>query len=948
MTLSKVLASLVMLAGVITAMGACSAAPPEIQDSTCHAGVEGCSCSNVGDTAACGTTLSQTDTTVTCAIGHSTCTNGLWSACTGEHTETKNLPGTGLNANGITSLGKSVTCSNLCDPNQCQSYEDGPADVDASGVSAVDGGLGLTQGDGGGTGPCNGLGCNVVKCTGNATTSISGFVYDPANANPLYNVYVYVPVDPKGTIPALPTGATKDQCANQTTITAVTVTTTAIDGSFTLTGVPSGANIPLVVQSGQWRREIMLKNVTSCVSNTVSSTSCVAAIPAASCALRLPKNHTDGYDWTNATYDFADVPQLAIITGNADPFECLLLKMGIDPLEFGSTTKNPTRRVHFFESPDYPGTVLASTFGNRVTGDQLWNTASILPNYAAILFPCEGEPVDKMNNPKANVPKTSKPPGNGIDPYTNLINYANAGGRVFATHFSYVWMQYPQLFGYVTGDNWGAVATWDHPYSSLLGMNTSSYATQDPMTASIDQTFTKGQAFAQWLLDVGASASLGSLSLHQGRHDVTALGATTQDWSAAIDTGSGVTPQSFNPSFTYNTPYPALPANQYGRVVFSDFHVSTSALTNTNLQSSCTGNSDCGYTQTCNGYVAQIPGNCTEACYSATDCANTSYTCQGGQLGACGPKACTKSNQCGGGTCTNGACVCTKGTQCASGVCSGGVCTASTCETTSNCGGSQTCGGSLTQGVCAKSCLLQTDCTGGELCVDSNDNLCSGGTCTCSGCTKSSQCSSKLVNPTCTGVQAAQNGTCSPAIPTGAPSSSNGWFPYACANQPMIAQEEALEFMFFDLTSCVAPDTGNQGGPPPYKSATFTQDFTGTCSTGQSIKWREFDWQANIPTGTSIVYAAQSGASTTTLLNATPTALATTTTTTNLPNFDAAIIDTSSGGTTSGTGPFNLASPAVRSDTILRVTITMNTDKTGTLTPLLINWKVQYDCTDSQ
>jgi hypothetical protein len=164
----------------------------------------------------------------------------------------------------------------------------------------------------------------------------------------------------------------------------------------------------------------------------------------------------------------------------------------------------------------------------------------------------------------------------------------------------------------------------------------------------------------------------------------------------------------------------------------------------------------------------------------------------------------------------------------------------------------------------------------------------------------------------------------------------------------MIAQEEALEFMFFDLTSCVAPDTGNQGGPPPYKSATFTQDFTGTCATGQSIKWREFDWQANIPTGTSIAYAAQSGASTTTLLNATPTKLATTTTTTNLPNFDAAIIDTSSGGTTSGTGPFNLASPAVRSDAILRVTITMNTDTTGTLTPLLINWKVQYDCTDSQ
>lgn len=949
MTLTKALGALAIVLGGAVATGACSAGPPEISDSTCHAGVEGCGCTNVGETAACGTELSQTDTTVTCSMGHSTCTSGLWSACSSEHTETRNLPGIGMNANGITTLGKSVTCSNLCDPNQCQSYQDGPTDVDAAGVQITDGGLGLIKGDGGGTGPCNGLGCNVVKCTGNATTSISGFVYDPANANPLYNVYVYVPVDAKGTIPALTTGASKIQCSNQTTITAVTVTTTAVDGSFTLTGVPSGSNIPLVVQSGQWRREIMLKTVNSCVNNTVTTSSCVSAVPAASCALRLPKNHTDGYDWTNGLYDFADVPQLAIVTGNADPFECLLLKIGIDPNEFGSTTKNATRRVHFFESPDDPSTVLSSTYGNRVTGDQLWNTASILPNYAAILLPCEGAAIDKMNNPKANVPDTSKPPGNGIDPYANLINYANAGGRVFATHFSYVWLQYPQLFAYVTGDNWGAVATWDHTYSTLLGMNVSSYATQDPLVATVDQTFTKGAAFAQWLLDVGASSTLGSMTLHEARHDLTAIGATTQDWSAAIDTGSGVKPTSFNPSFTFNTPYPALPANQYGRVVFSDFHVSTNTLTNTNLQSSCTATTDCGYTQTCNGYVASVPGSCTEACYSATDCANTSYTCKGGQLGTCTPLACTKNNQCGGGTCTSGACTCKTGAQCGSGVCNGGVCTASTCETVNNCGGSQTCGGTATQGTCTKTCSLQTDCGGGELCVDSNHNLCNGGTCTCSGCTKSTQCSSKLQNPTCTGVQPTQYGTCTPAAPTNPPNNSNGWFPTACANQPMIAQEQALEFMFFDLTSCVAPDTGNQGnGPPTYKAATFTQDFTGTCGTGQSIKWREFDWQATIPTGTSIVFAGQSGPTTAKLLNTTPVTLATTTTSTNLPNYDAAIIDTSTGGTTSGTGPFNTANPAIRSDTILRVTITMNPDTAGTVTPLLQNWKVQYDCTDSQ
>jgi hypothetical protein len=185
-------------------------------------------------------------------------------------------------------------------------------------------------------------------------------------------------------------------------------------------------------------------------------------------------------------------------------------------------------------------------------------------------------------------------------------------------------------------------------------------------------------------------------------------------------------------------------------------------------------------------------------------------------------------------------------------------------------------------------------------------------------------------------------------MPANPPGNSNGWFPYACANQPMIAQEQALEFMFFDLTSCVAPDNAQPPGPPPYKSATFTQDFTGTCPSGQSIAWREFDWQADVPSGTNIAFAAQSGPNSSGLLNATPVALATATTSTNLPTYDAVIIDTSTGGTTTGTAPFNKASPPIRSDTLLRVTITMNPDTNGTITPVLKSWKVQYDCTASQ
>ena len=62
---------------------------------------------------------------------------------------------------------------------------------------------------------------------------------------------------------ALPTfteGVTCDTCGGAASLNAVAVTTTATDGTFTLTnvpagtGIPTGAGIPLVVQSGKWRR----------------------------------------------------------------------------------------------------------------------------------------------------------------------------------------------------------------------------------------------------------------------------------------------------------------------------------------------------------------------------------------------------------------------------------------------------------------------------------------------------------------------------------------------------------------------------------------------------------------------------------------------------------------------------------------------------------------------
>jgi hypothetical protein len=843
----------------------------------------------------------------------------------------------------------------------------------------------------------------------------------------------------------LTSGASIDQCAGAN-LAAATATTTDALGAFTLTGVPSGSNIPIVVQSGKWRREIVLANVSSCVNNTISSTSCIPAISGVNCSLRMPRSRTDGYDWVSRTYARADIPKIAIVSASADPFECMLLKTGIDPNEFGSVDSNGTRAVHFYESPDDPGTVLAPTFGNRVTGDHLWNQSAAngvtpaLANYDVVLLPCEGEAVDKKQNVNGNtrVPYTSTLPPAGVDPYRNIINYANLGGRLFFTHFSYVWLQYPSIFGYgISGDNWGSVATWSHATSGTspyMSINTSSYATQDPLSATLNQSFTKGANFATWLVNVGASTTLGSLAIHEARHDDKAVGPSTQGWMTATDTKSSVNPSSFPPHFTFNTPYAAAAANQYGRAVFSDYHVSASALLDSGGTSdACTTTSDCGFGQTCPSVGVTTPGSCTETCLTASDCPSAAYTCVGAIPGSCGPQVCSRNSDCGGGSCKSGKCSCGSGADCKSGSCSGFFtkkCATSSfvCTSDSQCGAAEQC--NTTPGVCVKACTNNAGCSG-EMCMSSRSwttsqsftqpavgaavknsgsditwssvtgllvgmtvYITNGGTysvtaintttkrvgltlvasagnfpagtsvssyqsvtaacgageasCTCSGCTSAASCSSNLAPATCTGVttnSAAQ--TCTPAAPSN-PSGTNGLFPYACKQGALSAQEKALEFMFFDLTACVTPDSGGTvvAVPSTYAPGTFSQDFTATCAPGYVSIWREFDWQADVPTGASITIKAQSGASTASLLPVTPITLTTQTASTSgqPTNWSVAILDNSNGLTSVGTAPFNVAVPPVTSGKVLRMTITLNPTADGLQTPVLKTWKVQHDC----
>ena len=83
-------------------------------------------------------------------------------------------------------------------------------------------------------------------------------------------------------------------------------TETDVNGNFTLIDVPVGANIPLVIQSGRWRRQLTIPTTTACVNTP---------LPASFAA--MPQNQSQG-----------DIPKIAIATGAVDQVECVLRKGG--------------------------------------------------------------------------------------------------------------------------------------------------------------------------------------------------------------------------------------------------------------------------------------------------------------------------------------------------------------------------------------------------------------------------------------------------------------------------------------------------------------------------------------------------------------------------------------------------------------------------------------------
>jgi len=341
-------------------------------------------------------------------------------------------------------------------------------------------------------------------------TTISGVVYAPNGVDPLPNVTVYIPNAPVDPLPAGVPG-TCPLPGVAPSGSPLVGAITGVDGAFVLPNAPVGTNIPVVAITGKWRRQVVVP-VTTANANTPMN-------------ITMPRNQSEG-----------DIPKIAVATGSVDQVECVLRKVGIDDAEFTNPSGNG--RINLYSGSFGPGARIST---NTQSEDLLMGDLPTLSSYDVLMLPCEGGNYQRA-----------------ATELTNLVAFANAGGRVYSSHFSYAWMYQNPPFN--------TVANW---------------AVNQPQlpdgTATVDTTFSEGQTLATWLQVVGATTVKGQMAISTLRHDMNGVNkATTQSWLTLNSNGNPVM------QFVFDAPV-GQKTGQCGRVLFNEYHVETSVGNSGNL-----------------------------------------------------------------------------------------------------------------------------------------------------------------------------------------------------------------------------------------------------------------------------------------------------------------------------------------------------------------------------
>jgi hypothetical protein len=332
------------------------------------------------------------------------------------------------------------------------------------------------------------------------TLTFTGQVYTPlgpavsgstaAHGDPIPNILVFVQ-DPASPLPVFTQGVTvptagQAGCSVQQDLVPATVLGSALSdysGTFTF-NVAGSLTYPInvVIQAGKWRRQY------SYTAAQIASftTGTIVTLP----TMAMPSSQAEG-----------DLPHIAVVTGSADDVECIFPQIGISTSEM----TDPTGRgsINFFSGNGSSGEVISTS---TPTETQLVNPAASgaipLTNYDLVIFGCQG-PSGRTDSDAAAYDE-------------NVVNYANDGGRIFATHWEFSWIQNPP--------EWSPLATFSSSTS------TNSVTT----TGQLNRSYTGEPTLAAWMNYIGSlnvSPSLLEFTLTAVFYEnVLAVNAPAQTW----------------------------------------------------------------------------------------------------------------------------------------------------------------------------------------------------------------------------------------------------------------------------------------------------------------------------------------------------------------------------------------------------------------------------------
>jgi hypothetical protein len=239
------------------------------------------------------------------------------------------------------------------------------------------------------------------------------------------------------------------------------------------------------------------------------------------------------------------MPQMALLNGGCDDTACFMRNVGIADSEF--TGPGAGGRVDIYQG------VGGAAFTGGTPGDcttascPLWASKQSLEPYDIVLLTCEcGE--QQQTKPASAM--------------TALHDWLNEGGKVFASHFHYIWFKSGPT-------DFQGVANW---LSSSPALGAGNF--------DLDTSFPKGMMYKQWLSTVGALNADGTIALTSVASSVSALNKPNppaQRW--IYDPGNS------QPKYlSFLTPLGGLPkaadaaageGPQYcGKAVFTDLHMS--------------------------------------------------------------------------------------------------------------------------------------------------------------------------------------------------------------------------------------------------------------------------------------------------------------------------------------------------------------------------------------